>query len=158
MPARQSGITDGLWSVSSFAGLTCGDSFSGFTVLGSVAGLFSLSAEYATDGLRGAGTAETPILWHGDILEPKTSHSLVLYASGAGKVTVFAEDETRRELNVKVFELGAEGRADVLGVPLVRQFEQPFQHTYSGLRLRVKIEDGADQVRVFAFGVRLRKE
>jgi len=46
----------------------------------------------------------------------------------------------------------------VLGVPLVRQFEQPFQHTYSGLRLRVKIEDGADQVRVFAFGVRLRKE
>ena len=82
----------------------------------------------------------------------------MLYASGAGTVTVFAEDETRRELNVKVFELGAEGRADVLGVPLVRQFEQPFQHTYSGLRLRVKIEDGADQVRVFAFGVRLRKE
>jgi len=149
--------TIGFWSLSSFAGLTCGDSLGGFTAFGSVAGLYSLGAEYATSGLRGEGVARTPVLWHGDVLALKQSHSMILYASGAGRVVVTAENETGRELSAVVFELAAPGRADSLGVPLPQQFERPWQHSYSGLRLRVKIEQGAAQVRVFAIGVRLRE-
>lgn len=149
--------TIGFWSMSSFAGLTCGDSLGGFTAFGSVAGLYALGAEYAASGLRGAGEARTPVLWHGDMLAVKQSHTLILYASGSGRVVVTAESETGRELSATVFELAAPDQADVLGVPLAQQFERPFQHSYSGLRFRVRIEQGESQVRIFAIGVRLRE-
>lgn len=145
----------GKWSFSTFAGQLCGDSLAGNTAIGTISGFQLVGKEYATTGVRGAASAVTPILWHGDFLEPKQSHSLIIYASGAGRVTISAEDETGRQLNTVLFDLPKADQTNYLGVPLQRQFERPFQHRYTGLRLRVKIESD-QQVRIFAVGVRLR--
>lgn len=144
------------WAASSYAGLTCGDALAGYTAFGSRMGVYGLGVEYET-GSRGEGVATTPILWHGDIIEPKQSHALVLYASGTGTVTVDATDEMGRQINSVRFELTGDGDSRSDTVPLPSQFQKPFQHTYSGLRLRVKIHAGTEQVRIFALGVRLRE-
>lgn len=147
----------GNWTLSRYAGLTCGDSLAGNTVFGSLAGLMLLGSEYA-DGARGLGEAVTPILWHGDFASPKQSHALMLVASGNGRVVVRAESETGRELSEVSFDVADQGvDRPVFGVPLTQQFERPFRHAYTGVRLRVRVEAGPGQVRIFAIGVRLRE-
>lgn len=148
----------GMWSLSSFAGLTCGDALAGNSVFGSASGLMTLGAEYDS-GPRGAGAAVTPILWHGDILSIKQSHTLLLHASGNGRVVVRAESESGRDLGAVAFDIATEGepRTDVAGVPLLEQFERPFSNSYTGLKLTIEIEDGNEQVRIFAVGIRQKE-
>lgn len=147
----------GTWSLSSFGGLTCAAALAGNTVAGSIGGFYSVGAEY-DDGLRGEGTADTPFLWHGDILSVKQSQSLVLHASGDGRVIVSATSESGRDLGQVEFDISTgdgPGRTDVLGVPIQSQFERPFRHSYVGVRLRIRVESGEKQVRISAIGIRL---
>jgi hypothetical protein len=114
--------------------------------------MYNVGAWYSNDGLRGTGEAETPVLWHKDLFNPKQSMSLVLYAAGAGKVYIDAEDETRRRLSTVEFEIPEEDQADFTGVPLQRQFTRPFRHQYTGLRLTIRIQSNK-MIRVFGLGV-----
>ncbi len=152
---REDDTTMGRWSMSTFAGLTCGDFLSGRMAFGSISGFQRMEHE-STEGVRGEGSAVFPILWHGDFMDPKFSGQLVLYAAGAGRVTVSGEDEAGRQLGNVIFDLPEEGRCDFMGVPLPAQFTRPFSYQYTGLRLRVKIE-GDNQVRIFAIGVKLKE-
>jgi hypothetical protein len=140
------------WSVTKFAGTTCGDYLTGKQLFGSISGMFMVGAWYSNNGARGDGYAHTPILWHKDLFNKKQSLMLVVYASGEGSVIVDAEDETRRQLGSFRFDLPGEDTTNSTGVPLQRQFIRPFQFEYLGVRLRVRIE-GEKMVRVFGIGV-----
>ncbi len=153
---QEGGSTTIKWSLSKFAGLTCGDYIAGRHLCGSVSGLYKVGVWYSNDAPRGDGYAVTPILWHKDLFNPKQGLALVLYASGAGKVLIDAEDETQRSLGTYEFELPDTDQADYAGVPLQRQFIRPFTHEYIGLRLRLRFE-ATKMIRVFGLGV-LTKE
>lgn len=157
-PTNEQSATAARWALSSHAGQTCGHSLAGRAVVGTIAGMFTVDRWAAVGGARGVGTAELPILWHRDILGPKKSHAFVLYASGAGRVTVECFDEAMRNLGPSLlFDLPASGQANYYGVPLQSQFLRPFQHSYSGIRVRLKVESDHG-VRIFAVGILVKKE
>lgn len=140
------------WSLTTFAGTTCGDNIAGRTVYGSISGLYKVNQWFTNIGTRGPGFAQTPILWHKDFFNPKQGYMLVMYASGVGRIRVVAEDETFRQLGEYLFELPDEDQIDYAGVPLQRQFLRPFPHTYIGVRLKIFLESDK-MIRVFGVGV-----
>ena len=144
------------WSLTTFAGTTCGDNIAGRTVYGSISGLYRVNQWFSNNGKRGNGFAQTPILWHKDLFNPKIGYYLVVYASGAGRIRVLAEDETSRQLGEYIFDLPDDDQADFTGVPLQRQFTRPFPHEYVGVRLRIFLESDK-MIRVFGIGI-LNKE
>lgn len=145
------------WSLSKFAGLSCGDYLAGTQMCGSISGMKVMGTWYSnTEGNRGDGFATLPILWHKDLFNPKTSLALAVYASGAGTIYVDAEDETERQLGTFTYELPDVDQNDYNGVPIQRQFIKPFQFQYIGLRLKIRIE-AKKMIRIFGIGV-LTKE
>jgi hypothetical protein len=157
-PQDEQATTRARWSLSTYAGPTCGHYLAGRATMGTIEGLYNVEPWYSERGSRGPGSAELPILWHGDILNPKQTHMFVLYASGAGKVTVQVHDESMRSLGPDiVFELPDKDQALYYGVPLQQQFVRPFRHKYAGLRAKLKIES-AKGVRVFGVGVLVLQE
>lgn len=156
-PSKQEGDTTKIrWSLSRFAGLTCGDYLAGQHIAGSISGLYSVGKWYSKDGDRGEGSALTPIMWHKDLFNPKYSLQLVIYASGAGTIFVDAMDETGRDLGTYQFDLPDTDQADYVGVPLQRQFTRPFVQEYVGVRLRIRFAP-SKMIRVFGLGI-LTKE
>lgn len=155
-PKNEQEVTKLRWSLSTYAGVTCGDTLSGTEVVGTVAGLRTVAPWYSDSVHRGAGSALFPVLWHKELFQPKRGLHMVLYAAGSGRVTIASHDETGRELAVTVFDLPADAQTDYVGVPLQRQFIRPFQHEYIGLRLRIKVES-TRVVRIFAIGVNTKE-
>jgi len=150
-------ITKVMWSLTTFGGMTCGDYQSGRSLIGTVSGIKEAAPWYATDARRGPGYARFPTLWHNDIFNPKRSLHMVLYAAGAGEVTVTASDETGRELSVVTFVLPKSDQVDYAGVPLQRQFIKPFSHEYIGLRLKINISANS-LIRIFSIGVNTKED
>lgn len=154
--SREDEPLTGNWSLSSHAGLMHGETLGDICVFGGVGGIYKRLPEYVEGG-RPAGRASLPVLWHSDFLNTKQSHSLVLFAAGDGRVTVSATDEAGRSLGNVVFDISSGGRANVLGPMPMRQFERMFQHSYTGLRLRLAVDESNKQLRIFAIGIRLRE-
>ena len=144
------------WSMSTYAGLTCGDALSGNMIFGSSSGIMKMDHWYSEEYPRGEGTASLPVLWHKDIFNPKTGLHMVMYASGSGIVEVSAKDETERELGLVRFELPDHDQINFSGVPLQRQFIKPFPYQYVGLRLSIKIIS-QKMVRIFSIGINTKE-
>jgi hypothetical protein len=149
--------TETRWALSTYGGVTYGDYLAGRVVRGTISGMRLVSPWYSNTERRGAGSVNLPILWHGDIFNPKDGLHIVLYASGSGRVVVTTHDETQRELSVVVFDLPEDDQTDYYGVPLQRQFIRPFQHQYIGVRMSLKVES-EKMVRVFAVGLNIKVE
>jgi hypothetical protein len=147
--------TVGSWSYSTFASPTCADYFSGNVLLGTNFGLYRMIPEQY-GGMRGDGNVTLPLLWHGDMVNPKYSHSLVLIASGSGQIEVTAHDESGRELTNVVYDIPEDGITQD-SRPLPRQFNRPFQHRYIGLRLSVKMIS-EQPLRIYGIGVNVKKD
>jgi hypothetical protein len=148
--------TMGHWSLTSFGRQVCADTLNGNMLVGTTNGLYRYRAE-GLGGMHGEGSVTLPLLWHGDMLNPKVSHSLMLIASGSGKVTISAQDETGRELSEVEFELPESGVNEVIEAPSPHQFLRPFQHRYIGLRLTIKI-DSQKPLRIYGVGVNVKKD
>jgi hypothetical protein len=145
-------VTKVRWALTTFAGTTCGDNLAGRTIYGSISGLWQSNAWYSDNGTRGEGYAMTPILWHKDLFNEKQAKQLVVYASGVGRITVQAWDETGRQLSTHLFDLPDVDQAAYFGVPLQRQFTSKFEHQYVGVKLKVSIKSDK-MIRVFGLGV-----
>lgn len=156
-PVRQEGeSTKVKWSVSTYAGLTCGESLAGNHVVGTVSGFYEIAPWYDSKSVRAEGYAVTPFLWHKDIFQSKRSTALAMYASGVGSIYVDAWNETGRPLGTTEFVLPDKDQNDFKGVPIQQQYTKPFEHEYKGLKLRIRMGKGK-MIRVFGIGV-LTKE
>lgn len=141
------------WSLTTFSSPLCGDNLAGRTIYGTISGMFTSQQWWdRTSANRGNGVAKTPILWHKDFINQKTSSELVVYASGSGRVIVDTYDETNRQMSTVIFDLPDTDQADFTGVPLQRQFTRPFRHSYLGVRMEIKVESDK-QLRIFGVGV-----
>ena len=155
-PKQEGEATTVKWSVSEYGGTTCGDYLGGTQLYGSISGIYSVGAWYSNEGLRGTGLAQTPILWHKDLFNPKQGLMLAVYASGVGTIYVDATDETNRKLGTFEFMLPDSDQTEFTGVPMQRQFTRPFSFEYIGVRLTIRVE-ASKMIRIFGFGI-LTKE
>lgn len=143
------------WTLSTYAGVTCGDYLSGRLIVGTISGIKTVAPWHSDAVPRGKGFVRFPTLWHEDLFEPKNGLHMILVASGVGKVTITSRDETGRELSEQVFELPDDGQVDYYGVPIQRQFIRPFQHEYLGVRITVTV-DATKVIRIFAVGINVK--
>ena len=103
-------------------------------------------------------TITTPLLWQGSLSEPKQAHSIILQASGKGRVLVEAFDEQQQKLHA--FTLDIQDVADDDSIPihsLNQQYERQFPIRYTGLQLRFTItSDEGGLLRLVGFAITTR--
>ena len=105
--------------------------------------------------------AETPVLWLGDFLNSKRTHSMILQATGRGRFYVDAlDDEDRLMTTLEVNLDRIEGDTHWGDAPLKSDYSFPFNHIFRGVRLRFRTEEkdvNAD-VTVISFAFLMHKE
>ena len=109
----------------------------------------------AVSASRGEGTFTTPILWQGDINEPKQSAFLSVISSGSGQIICECVDQDDRQLSVIVFDIPKTGTIGSYSDKA--QYDRMFEHNYVGVKVKVRILS-EDQLRIFAIGVTIREE
>jgi hypothetical protein len=105
--------------------------------------------------------AETPVLWLGDFLNSKRTHSMILQATGKGRFYVDAlDDEDRLMATIEVNLDRIEGDTHWGDAPLKSDYSFPFNHIFRGVRLRFRTDEkdvNAD-VTVISFAFLMHKE
>lgn len=148
------------FSVSNFLKARCGAFLGGNLVIGTEGGIYSVlkNGDENPEALTPSATIIFPYFWHGDLLGPKDTHSLILQANGSGviELTCTADD------GQVIGSLTAEATADsddssFIGVPLSEQYERPFQHRYRAAQYRLDISGGVGLFRIVGFAVLLKK-
>lgn len=146
------------WSTGTYLNPTCGDFLNGQLVMGGSDGVYEVLKIEDTIGSSPTCDVLTPILWHGNALDEKTTHSLIIQASGTGTIEIDAFDEEGKPLLAKTVEIEGDPDDNAFdGVPLFQQYETPFQTRYRGVRLRMKMR-GSGAIRLFGFGVTYRND
>ena len=105
--------------------------------------------------------AETPVLWLGDFLNSKRTHSLVIQATGAGRFYIDAMDDLDRPMTTIEVNLDRiEGDKHWGDAPLKSDYSFPFNHIFRGVRLRFRTEDKDvdSDVTLISFAFLMHKE
>lgn len=144
------------WSTGTHVNPTCGDFLNGRLVVGGSDGVYEVLKIEDISGAAPVCELITPILWHGNALDEKQTHSLILQAAGIGTIEVNATDENGRALLARTIEIDGDPDDNAFsGVPVFQQYETPFQTQYRGVRLHMKLT-GRGTIRLFGFGVTYR--
>lgn len=157
-PSDDDGYGGVKWSTGTHLSARCAATLGGVTLLGTPHGLYE--RKQIEDVLPGTPemVAETPILWHGGINTVKRSHSLIIQAAGSGSLLIEAFDDTGRRLtSIPVDIEGDEGDGIFNDVPLVRQYEKKFEHSYRGVRLRFTSK-GSGLFRLIGFAINVKAD
>jgi hypothetical protein len=168
------------WSVGDFLGMSCGAQMGDYTMLGGAGGIYRMAKpyQYATDTIANEYgvelpemTVETPLLWHGDLVNKKQSMMFVMQAAGHGEVVVEAFDELNRALGgAMIFPLSmtpfsgpfpsSRSSTPDAGmfpdVPIDLQFARKFEFDYRGVWFRFTGR-GLGLIRISAFAVFVRQ-
>lgn len=155
----KAGVMDPKWSTSSFLNARCGAFQGGRLVFGTAGGLYDIGKiEDETQDTYPSMVMTTPYLWHGSILDTKSTSSIIIQASGAGSATLEAFDDAGRKLHSDTFEIAdSPDDNNFPDVPLSRQYERRFEQRYRGVQLRLTVT-GKGLVRISGFAVVVRKE
>jgi hypothetical protein len=105
--------------------------------------------------------AETPVLWLGDFVGTKRTHTLILQAAGKGRFFIDAMDESDRPMgSIEVNLERLEGDKHWGDAPLSSDYSFPFNHLFRGVRLRFRTEetDTSSDVTVISFAFLMHKE
>lgn len=147
------------WSLTEFLNETCGDFMGGMCVFGTSDGLYQLAREED----EGADTYpdlefETPLLWHGDIVNKKATASILFQVAGRGTLTVTVTNEAGRDLwsHTTAIDAAIQDDGSIPQVPLVDQYDRPFETEYRGARFNFKVTGGKGLLIVSGFAVYLK--
>ena len=114
-----------------------------------------------SDLRRSPMNAETPVLWLGDFLGTKRSHTFIIQATGTGRFYVDISDEIGADMGSLEVNLdrirGDEKWGDA---PLFHDYSYPFNHIFRGCRLRFRTDEKDTQtdVTIISFAFLLHKE
>jgi len=106
-------------------------------------------------------TAETPVLWLGDFVGNKRTHTFIIQAIGSGRFFVDAVDENDTPMGTLEINLDRlEGDTHWGDAPLKSDYSFPFNHVFRGIRLRFRTEeqDVDSDVTVISFAFIMHKE
>lgn len=146
------------WSTSSFLNATCGDSMNGRLALGGPDGVYEVNKIEDTGELTPAMTIQTPYLWHGNTLDKKDTHSLIIQASGSGTIEIEATNDSGNMIFARTVEVEGDDNDDSFtDVPIFREYDIPFQHSYRGVRFKFVCK-GNGLFRLFGFAVTFRNQ
>jgi len=115
----------------------------------------------ASDLRRDQMIAETPVLWLGDFLNSKRSHTLILQATGKGRFFVDAVDENDVDMQTIEVNLDRLEKDPKWGdMPLREDYAFPFPHVFRGIRLRFRTEevDSQSEITIISFSFLIHKE
>jgi hypothetical protein len=153
------------WSVGDFLNMSCGAQLGDYTMLGGSGGIYRMAKPYqsVTDTIaKGFAVelpemvVETPLLWHGDLVNKKESMMFVMQATGHGEIIVEAFDEANRELCSMVFSLNlTPDQGTFPDLPIDLQFSRKFEFNYRGVWFRFTGR-GLGLIRISAFAVFVR--
>jgi hypothetical protein len=136
----------------------CGAFLGGTLVYGSPAGVYNVSPVTVAATYEPTATAMTPMLWLGDLSNNKRTHSLIVQASGQGVIDLEIYDENAILITTMSMEIdGSVDDDSYQGVPIIKQYERPFEYVVRGVRIKFTI-NGKGLVRLSGFAIRTRKE
>ncbi len=155
----KNGVMEPKWSVSEFMNARCGASQGGRLFMGTPGGVYEINKiEDAGADLYPNLVATLPYLWHGSFTDQKSSHSVIIQASGNGNCTLEAFNEEGVLLDSMVFEIDASPDDNNFpDVPLSRQYERRFEHRYKAVAFRLTVP-GSGLLRIIGLAVVVRKE
>jgi hypothetical protein len=145
----------------------CGAFLGGRLMFGTADGVYESTARTfgqetgLSDLRRSPMNAETPVLWLGDFLGTKRSHTFIIQATGRGRFYVDFVDENDSEMgSIEVNLDRVDGDPKWGDAPLYQDYSYPFNHIFRGVRLRVRTDDkDADtELTVISFAFLLHKE
>ncbi|CAB5220277.1 hypothetical protein UFOVP235_26 [uncultured Caudovirales phage] len=146
------------FSTGDFLQARCGAFLGGNLIFGSPAGIFNVAPVSVSATYEPTATAITPMLWLGDISNNKRTHSMIVQASGQGTIDLEIFDENGLPLTTMSMEIdGTLDDNSYDGVPIIKQYERPFEYVVRGVRIKFTI-NGNGLVRLSGFAVRTRKE
>lgn len=105
--------------------------------------------------------AETPILWLGDLMSTKRGHTLIVQASGEGRVFLDVMDELGHPMTTVSIDLKhRDGDRRFPLESIAEDFTFPLNHVFRGVRLRFRTEEGDTRtdVRLTSFALLTHKE
>tara|TARA_Y100000389_G_scaffold140527_1_gene138398 strand:- start:17 stop:709 length:693 start_codon:yes stop_codon:yes gene_type:complete len=146
---------------------SCGAFLGGRLVFGTSDGVYESTRRTfeqdigLSDFRRSQMSAETPVLWLGDFIGTKRTHSFVVQATGSGRFFVDFTDEEGRDMHsIEVVLDRLEGDKSWGDAPLKHDYTYPFNHTFRGVRMRFRTEDKDvdSDVTVISFAFLLHKE
>jgi len=159
------------WSTGSFMKSSCGDALGGDLAFGTFQDGFWVPdnrvINYASitnldvGPTRAKMRAVTPMLWLGNMYEEKETNSILLHASGTGKIAISAANDDGDTIFTKLIEISPTDGDDTSpsGVPLVDEYRIPFRYKIRGLTLTIETEDeDVGDVHLIGFAVELKKE
>lgn len=98
--------------------------------------------------------AETPVLWLGDFLGTKRSHTFIVQATGKGRFYIDFTDEVGGDMaSIEVNLDWIEGDENWGDAPLHHDYSFPFNHIFRGVRMRFRTDekDTKSEVTVISF-------
>ena len=105
--------------------------------------------------------AETPVLWLGDFISSKRTHTMLVQATGKGRFFIEAVDDQERLMaSIEVNLDKLEGDTHWGDSPLRNDYSFPFNHVFRGVRLRFRTEDqdSESEVTIISFAFLMHKE
>jgi hypothetical protein len=145
----------------------CGTFLGGRLMFGTADGVYEATERAfqqdtgIADLRRSPMVAETPVLWLGDFIGTKRTHTLVLQATGKGRFFIDAVDEDDRPMgSIEVNLDRLPGDPHWGDAPLKSDFTFPFNHLFRGVRLRFRTEeqDVDSEVTIISFAFLMHKE
>lgn len=145
----------------------CGAFLGGRLMFGTADGVYEatervLEQETGLSDLRRSPMiAETPILWLGDFLNSKRTHSMIIQATGTGRFYIDALDEEERLMGTLEVNLDRLiGDSHWGDAPLKSDYSYPFNHIFRGVRLRFRTDDKDvdSDVTLISFAFLMHKE
>lgn len=144
------------WSTAVYLNQRCGAALGGVAVVGTSGGVFQIKEYEDTDvQFTPSLEVETPILWHGSLIETKQSREFVLQASGQGRIVIDAFNEEDKKIASMTVDLEpTTGQPDdYTFLPLSKQYNRAFVHQYKGVRFRMRTEGGFGRIKIIGFAV-----
>ena len=147
------------WATGDFLNTRCGDFLAGNLVVGTSGGTFNIQQPEDAEGEVPVATFTTPVLWQGSLSAPKNGNSLILQASGSGRVLIEAFDEHDTPLRTLTFDIqDDQGDEHIPRHSLQQQYEHQFPVRYIGLQLKFTItSDNGGLLRIVGFAVTTNK-
>ncbi|MAH29853.1 MAG: hypothetical protein CL959_04155 [Euryarchaeota archaeon] len=145
----------------------CGTFLGGRLMFGTADGVYESTDRTFTqetgfaDLRRSPMRAETPVLWLGDFISTKRTHTLLLQASGQGRFFIEALDDADRLMASIEVNLDRLDKDKHWGdAPLRNDYSFPFNHVFRGVRLRFRTEDldTDSEVTIISFAFLIHKE
>lgn len=144
------------WSMGEYAHIQCAAFMSGKMVFGTAYGVWNVFGELDSGVSRAPMEIITPVFWHKELNQQKSSRTFMLQAHGEGDVVIQAFDEQGRELSAIKVRLEDESTITFPDVPISRQYERKFEHRYRGVQFKIS-STTSGKVKIYSFGVSVRK-